>query len=104
MARARLYLERSLLLRRRREDSVGIASCLESFGELEEAQGNPAKAVILLGAADRRRGRTETARPPLEKRDREEVLSKLRRALGHSSWWRTATDASLDECVALALG
>jgi predicted ATPase/DNA-binding SARP family transcriptional activator len=103
---ARERLVESLELARRLGELNGIAYCLDTFAGLAVAEGDPARAARLFGAADGLRASIGALRPPdqqpLYERWVASTLAQLDTAT-YASCYESGRALSLDEAADLAL-
>jgi len=106
LAQAAAYLTQSLMMSRRLDDKEHTVECLEGFAGLTAAQGHPAKAVRLWGAADSLRQSLEIPLSPLERDEYQRSLTASRAALGETGFaaeWAAGRELALEQAVADAL-
>jgi tetratricopeptide (TPR) repeat protein len=106
-ARAMTFYQESLRLRQERGDMLTIACSLEDFAGLAERQGQPERAVRLLGAAEavcETIGRTPPAGHAPEY---ERTVDAAHAALSEEAFaaaWEEGRTMTIDQAVGYALG
>jgi predicted ATPase/DNA-binding CsgD family transcriptional regulator len=103
---ARALREESLALWRELGDRWGLAYVLEGFAKMAMEQGQPERAVRLLGAASATRESLNAPRSPASRARLEQLLEQARGGLTGEAYeraWREGAAMSGDEAAALAL-
>jgi predicted ATPase/DNA-binding CsgD family transcriptional regulator len=106
LATARAHLIRCCALFRQVDNRRGVAKALVGFALLAVAEGRPALALTLAGAAEAQREALGASADPHELVDLERALPAARRTLGRAAAagaWAGGRALSLEEAVALAL-
>jgi tetratricopeptide (TPR) repeat protein len=97
---------RSIATYRELHNTIWLAEAFENFGYAEARSGNPRRAAVLLGAAERMRSDAAKRLPAYERAERDDTLVRLERALGAqqvSAEMACGAAMPLDEVVALAM-
>ena len=103
---ARACLDEATGLRRDLLDQVGLAESLDAHAALAAAQGEPARALRLAGAARALRDTLGWSPRPSVQRETTEWLRPAREALGEAAAaaaWAEGRELSMEEAVACAL-
>jgi hypothetical protein len=85
-ARAGTLLRESLALRRTLGDAAGVSHCLDELAQVAAAEGQPAQAARLFGAAVSLQERTGAAPWPPGAASRERALAPVRQVLGEATF------------------
>jgi hypothetical protein len=96
----------SLKLFTERRDNVGIARSLEDLATIAEAQGRPARAVRLCGAAEVLRELIGSPIPPPERPIYERTIAALRAQLDEiavAAMWAEGQAMTTEQAIAFAL-
>jgi len=99
-AKARAYHKRSLQMEREAHNQVGTVSSLMGFAVLEQASGNPERAVRLYSAVTAQNTCLGTPLPPNVQGDFDARIEALRAALGESAFanlWAEGAALSLEQ-------
>ncbi|HEX5692823.1 MAG TPA: hypothetical protein VFX76_22585, partial [Roseiflexaceae bacterium] len=103
---ARARLTESLSIRALFRHPQEIAEALEALAQLSIAMDAPARAVRLLGAAQKLRDTAGTPLHPPDRAERDRIIAAARSRLGEDAFeaaWAAGRAMSIDEMVALAL-
>jgi predicted ATPase/DNA-binding SARP family transcriptional activator len=105
-ATARTHYQQALAVQREQNDRSGIAASLEGLAAVNRAQGQPQRAVRLLGAAEALRERVGLLRPPREQAHYDLIVAAGHARLGAEAFaaaWAEGRALSLDQAVAYAM-
>jgi predicted ATPase/class 3 adenylate cyclase len=83
-----------------------VAHQLESFGCIAVAQSQPERAARLFGAAEALRQRIQSDMTPLERREYEEITTRLRKEMEPEALakaWTEGRDLTMEQAIQLAL-
>lgn len=97
---ARTRLEEALRISQQGQLDMLTADTLDRLGELEQALGNPERAVQLLAAGEHLRQAVGLARPLTEGQAHQNLLNALRRHLGPETFhkqWEQAANTQLED-------
>jgi predicted ATPase/DNA-binding CsgD family transcriptional regulator len=89
---AHTFYEQSLAILWEVEDTWSLAACLERVAEAAVAQGNPAWAMRLCGAAEVLRETIDAPIPPIECADYDYAVAASRSLLGHEVFSATLAE------------
>jgi tetratricopeptide (TPR) repeat protein len=104
--RARRQLEESLLWRWEIGYKEAVASSLEGLAALSAAEGDGARAALLLGVAETTRATIGAPLSPIERSSQEQVIALIRGQIGDeqlSNAWRAGQVLNLETAVAEAV-
>ncbi len=99
-------LSESITIRKELEDKGGTAWCLEKFAEIEIAEGRPARAACLLGAAEALRQTIGTAVDISDRADYERSVRDIRTELGEAVFveaWEEGRTMTFERAIAYAV-
>ena len=96
----------SLTLRHRLDDKQGLSMSLAGLGGVLVSCGLPERAALIFGAADAAFSRSTFQMQPLDQRDYEQGIERVRAQLGQEKFikaWSDGRALPLEEAVAYAL-
>jgi predicted ATPase/DNA-binding NarL/FixJ family response regulator len=102
----RALLGESITLRAAIGDRSGIAWCLEKLAKMASLQDQPARAVVMLGAAQALRKPIHSTVDPADQPDHDRMLASVRAAIGEKAFavsWAEGQGMSLESIVEYAL-